>query len=391
MTAATNNFPNPLERKRILICIDWFEPAYKAGGPIRSIKNMVELLKKEFDFYILTSDRDSGDDKAFDNVELNTWISKEDYSIYYLSKERQKYSNISALLKEKDFDKYYFNSFFSFKFTLLPLISLKSRNLDSKTILAPRGMMGEAALQIKAMKKKFFILMSKIVGLYRNITWHASTKLEKQEIVTQFGESAKVHIAQNVSQKPDHIQQIEKVDISRFVFLSRISPKKNLLKAIAFFDEMHFPNKKVEFHIYGPIEDKEYWKRCEEQIKKLKTNATIAYKGMLNRKELYSTLSGYHFMLFPTKNENFGHNIAEALICGLPVIISDQTPWRDLEKHKSGWDIPLMDREQFQKTIKAAVEMSDGEYQKWRSAARKFAEKKLFSDEVYESNRRLFE
>ena len=35
--------------------------------------------------------------------------------------------------------------------------------------------------------------------------------------------------------------------------------------------------------------------------------------------------------LLPTGGENFGHAIFEALSCGVPVLISDQTPWRGLE------------------------------------------------------------
>ena len=34
--------------KRILVMIDWFEPAYKAGGPIRTVSNMVKLLQDHF-------------------------------------------------------------------------------------------------------------------------------------------------------------------------------------------------------------------------------------------------------------------------------------------------------------------------------------------------------
>ena len=34
--------------------------------------------------------------------------------------------------------------------------------------------------------------------------------------------------------------------------------------------------------------------------------------------------------LLPTGGENFGHAIFEALSCGVPALISDRTPWRDL-------------------------------------------------------------
>ena len=40
--------------KRVLICLNWYEPGFKAGGPIRSVANIVNALKDEFEFYILT-------------------------------------------------------------------------------------------------------------------------------------------------------------------------------------------------------------------------------------------------------------------------------------------------------------------------------------------------
>lgn len=378
-------------RKKILICIDWFEPAYKAGGPIRSIKNMVELLKNTFDFYILTSDRDTGDDKPFENTPLGKWIRKEGYLIYYLSKEKQDLSTISAILGSENFHSYYFNSLFSIKFTLLPLLALKTKKLDPKAILAPRGMLGKGALEIKSGKKKFFLKLSRLLGLFKNISWHASTELEKEEIIAQFGNAAKVNIAQNVSQKQQTIAPLRKENKVKFIFLGRISPKKNLLGAISFFENLQFDQHEVLFHIYGPIEDKEYWKTCSKKMDGLKGNVEITYMGSLNRNEVFHTLSDYHFMLFPSKNENFGHTIAEAFLSGLPVIISDQTPWKNLMGEKAGWDLSLHEPKSFVETIQSAVRMNDSQYQEWRKSAREYAEKKLFSKEIIEANKKLFE
>ena len=42
-----------MKNKKVLICIDWFLPAYKAGGPIQSISNMVNHLKNHIEFGFL--------------------------------------------------------------------------------------------------------------------------------------------------------------------------------------------------------------------------------------------------------------------------------------------------------------------------------------------------
>ncbi|MBI9061941.1 MAG: hypothetical protein JEZ14_08115 [Marinilabiliaceae bacterium] len=47
-----------MPKKKILIFIDWFLPGYKAGGPVRSMANMVEYLMEEYDFFIVTRNTD---------------------------------------------------------------------------------------------------------------------------------------------------------------------------------------------------------------------------------------------------------------------------------------------------------------------------------------------
>ena len=58
-------------------------------------------------------------------------------------------------------------------------------------------------------------------------------------------------------------------------------------------------------------------------------------------KMLWKNLFEYHFFILPTLGENFGHVFIEALAAGCPLIISNRTPWLELEKKGIGWDIPL--------------------------------------------------
>ena len=51
----------------------------------------------------------------------------------------------------------------------------------------------------------------------------------------------------------------------------------------------------------------------------------------------------YHALLMPSLTENFSYTVLESLQAGIPVLISDQTPWRDLQSQRVGWDLPLED------------------------------------------------
>ena len=51
----------------------------------------------------------------------------------------------------------------------------------------------------------------------------------------------------------------------------------------------------------------------------------------------------YHALLMPSLTENFSYTVLESLQAGIPVLISDQTPWLDLQSQRVGWDLPLED------------------------------------------------
>jgi glycosyltransferase involved in cell wall biosynthesis len=86
-----------------------------------------------------------------------------------------------------------------------------------------------------------------------------------------------------------------------------------------------------------------------------------------------AALARYDFMILPTHNENFGYAILDALAAGCPVLLSDQTPWRDLEAAGAGWTIPLADPERFARTIEACVAMGPDEHARRSAAAHAYA------------------
>jgi glycosyltransferase involved in cell wall biosynthesis len=102
--------------------------------------------------------------------------------------------------------------------------------------------------------------------------------------------------------------------------------------------------------------------------------------------------SEHHVFLFPTRGENFGHVILEAFAAGCPVLLSDQTMWRNLTEKRVGWDLSLSDMGGFRDAMHKCIEMDATEYLAWSNSA--FAYAKAFDADqgksVLESYRRLF-
>ena len=149
---------------------------------------------------------------------------------------------------------------------------------------------------------------------------------------------------------------------------------KNLLGAIQIISNLtEFP---IQFDIYGNVEDKEYWELCKIELEKLPINVKWQYRGECDSNNVVETFANYDIFLFPTLGENFGHVISEALLAGCIPIISDTTPWLDLDKYKCGRVISLNNIDSFINAINEFLDMGQFEYEKYVSNAQQYIIKK---------------
>ncbi len=99
----------------------------------------------------------------------------------------------------------------------------------------------------------------------------------------------------------------------------------------------------------------------------------------------------YHFMLFPTKGESFSHSIVDSWNSGCPVLISDQTPWLDLEYKSLGWNFDLRDPISLIGSINQAVNLNQETYNNWSNSCVRFYNKNVCSEEIINNNKLIFE
>jgi len=378
------------QKKHILAFIDWFLPAYKAGGQIPSVLNIIKLLSNEIDFSVITSNSDEGD-APFENLSFNKWTTNFGIRIIYISPENQNYSFLNHLIDNEIFDAAYFNSFFSFKFTTLPLYIVKRNRPCSKIILAPRGMLGKEALAIKPLKKQIFIWLARFFNFYKNIHWHASSELESNEIKAIFGKkTANIKTAIDISILPriENIEKEKEVNSLKIFYLSRITDKKNLLGSIEILQKI--TSGTIQFDIIGPVGNEEYWNECKKALEKLPKNIKTNYLGSIPNYQLPEILKSYHTFLFPTLNENYGHVIAESLAAACPVIVSERTPWQDLEQYNAGWVVSLENQQLFVEKIKIMLTLNKIEYNRMANSALSYIHQKVTQSSIIQDNKAIF-
>jgi len=379
------------DRRVILTLCDYFLPGFRAGGTVRTLAGILEHLSDEFFFSVITRDRDLGETKPYDQIPVNWWQPLEAGQIVYLPPSALTISNLRRLISSTEHEVLYLNSWFSVPFGIVPLL-LRRLGLITRrpVIIAPRGELAAGALSLHSVRKRLYIRAAKALGLTREVVWQASGTHEKEDIRRVFGNRVPVVIAPDLPTVGFPInahRDQKKPDRLRILFVSRISRVKNLEGALTLLQGVKGD---VQFSIYGPIEDVEYWKRCQERIRLLPANVAVSYGGPVSHDRISQLMSHHDLLFLPTLGENFGHTILEALASGCPVLISDRTRWRGLAEAGVGWDVSLDDPGRFQEIIRRCLAMDAPVWEGLSVSARLYAAQRLRDPEALEQNRRLF-
>lgn len=365
--------------KKVLLVFPHFYPGYKAGGPIRSATNLVKLLVDSFTFKVYTSDRDLGDPEPYVNVNVNSWSNSFfGVPVFYSSSSLK---NLKYSLEHELLDVLYLNSFFNFNFSIKFLLAyLLGWIKCSRIVLAPRGELTKGAMSLKSWKKKIYLIFFKSLGFHKKITFHFTSEDELKESLMFLGD-VKYIVAPNMhGVYPPY--QIKNKDVGslKIIFLSRISPKKNLLLAIRTLQ--HISNGQVEFTIAGAIDDQDYWEKCQHEISSLPNNVVVKFLGPVKHELVKELLNDNHVFILPTLNENYGHAIVEAMVHSNLVLLSDQTPWNQVGVHGS-YIVTGNDITQYAKLIDEMICFDSYQFNaKTRSTY-------YFADAVLEKNKHL--
>ena len=95
------------------------------------------------------------------------------------------------------------------------------------------------------------------------------------------------------------------------------------------------------------------------RMNEMPDNIRVKYNGPVDREHVKAILSQYDVFFLPTHRENFGHVISESLSVGTPVLISSNTPWRNLLADRLGWDLDLANEGDFVEVIECYAELSN--------------------------------
>lgn len=383
----------PTKRAKIVMLWPQFPPSVMSGGPPRSAAGMLSALSNDFEISVITSAFDGRRSSvAMEGVAPDRWCDVFGASAWYTSERRPHPFHLLRLIRGRDPHLVYLNSLWHFRFSILPLLALRAGKSSVPVLIAPRGELSVGALRIRPWRKRLVILLYRFFRISHRVAWHASTEMERADIHRVFGATVTTHVAVDLrndlrcSQRKVWANTGEKKPPSA-VFLSRITPKKNL---DGLLHALSLVNTSLQLTIAGPVADRDHWTACEHLIGRLPSTIRVRVNGPVPPNAVVEFLSGFDLFLLPTHGENYGHAILEALAAGLPVIVGSSTPWKRVEEENAGWLVDSNSPTELARLIERFAGLTQAERESMSQSACRLASAIQRDTRGVEANRQMF-
>lgn len=364
-------------RTKVLLLTDWFTPAYRAGGPIKSCDNIVKTFGEKLDIRVLTSIHDLGGVRL--QVKSNTWLPYHGAQVYYANNF---IVYCFKVLTQQLFwrpNKIHINGVFSLKSSIIPLFNAKVLGQRRKVILSLRGMLMPSALHIKSKKKKLYLKIAKGLGLFKRITIHTTNSDElslSQKSLPRFNNVTIPNLPEvQVSNNQPKYKETGILDI---VIVGRVHKIKNIHLLPRFLTSVAGITRTT---LIGHLEDQSYLSDIITDFDKLDSHE-FRYLGEVDGQQVKEIIKQNHVLFLASQSENYGHAIVESLSQSKPVIISSATPWQDLELYNAGYNFDISNEEKFIQALQQMVNCTNDAYRSYVQGARKYCQEKVFKNET---------
>ena len=374
-------------KTRLLIVGETYEPGWKAGGPVQSLRNLVHLVRDSSQVYVFTRNHDHLDEKPFDGIPSNVWIEREGVMLYYVDDEALSYATLRQVYSDVAPDTLYLASVMS-GITRRLLAMRRTRAIrPARIVVAPQGEMSKAARSNKPFRKWIYLRLADFSRVFSPVTWHASAPHEADDIRTAIRHTSRIYTIPDVAKQPLESSPVASKEPGTVTFVSvaRISPIKNVLWLVRLFEKV---DGEISLRLVGPHEPN-YWREVAEAIDLLPPNVTVEYLGPVHPSRVSELLIGSDFFILPTLGEAFGHAIYESLRVGRPVLISNRTPWSQAGLSGAGWVMDPTDSTAWATAIAACVSMNSDSYLQMSRNALYLAQEWYASQDYEERYREL--
>lgn len=335
---------------KILIVAAYYWPAIEWGGPTICITQLVdELNKNNLKADVLTT-----------NSRGNNNLPKEPFGLKKINDADVFYCRAIGIKR------YFFSTDLTIKlFQILKnydvvllqglwtypvfITSILCKLLNVPYILTPHGGLSNDSISIKKNKKRIYEFFFERHSINNADFLHFSTIMEKERVPKRYSMNTSIILPNLVDYQPFfELRKQLSDDVINISFVGRIHPIKGLDILIKAFSKLLKSNNNIILNIIGPDENN-YLQTLLQIIKNLGCSKNIKFLGLLDRIELLPVLSRSDIFILPSRHENFGISVLEAMAANIPVIVTRYVPIsQEIIANKAGIVIDYSENELFQ-------------------------------------------
>lgn len=332
------------------------------GGPSQMVLGLSSALASQgVEVTLLTTDSNGDAGQMPLDVPLNQPVKQDGYQVWYFRcSPFRRYKFSLDLLRwlwrnASDFDLAHIHALFSPVSTAAGAIA-RQRNLPY--LLRPLGTLDPADLRKKRWLKQIYAALLERPNLAGAAGIHF-TSVQEAKISERFGTSTTdIVIPLGVKPPQPHLARGEKEEVPTkgkvrtelgisddqplVLFMSRIDPKKGLNLLIPALEKLLVEGLNFHFVLAGTNpQDPDYENLIQEQVKASPLSSCTTITGFVTGELKAALLQDADLFVLPSYYENFGIAVAEAMVAGTPVVISDQVHiWEEIKGAQAGWVCP---------------------------------------------------
>lgn len=208
------------------------------------------------------------------------------------------------------------------------------RGTQCKFVVSPRGTVSDWALSRSRWIKQIVGWWGQNEALRRADCIHVTSEDELEQ-VRRLDLRNPVAVVPNGIECPSEVPARNEGDLRQLLFLGRIHPTKCLELLVDAWVRLENEFADWELVIVGPTDN--------DYARKLQATATerglqrIRFVGERKGADKAASFADSELFVLPSRSENFGMAVAEALAHGTPAAVSQGAPWAGLEKEDCGW------------------------------------------------------
>jgi len=172
-----------------------------------------------------------------------------------------------------------------------------------------------------------------------------------------------------------------------FLWLGRIDPRKRLDLLLEAYELLLKDRQDVQLKIIGKFSYTEGYKKL---IDRFRFPNYLEYQTQIDRSKIPELMAKCDILIQPSEGENFGSSVAEALCCGLPVIVGSTNGTKDYIS-SSSFIFEGYEPEPLKKAMLQAIQAVEKDKKRMALEARQSAEKNFNVSTIVDSLQDIFQ